>query len=682
MALMQTIVDSFSGLVNSVTGTGTARDKLTHARWQFARPLDDQLISLYRSTWIARKIVDIPIDDMLREGWTWQADSADMTKLEDEEKRLGLRAKLHQALKRDSVYGGGALIIGDGSENPELPLLPESVGKGGLRYLIVSGRGELHVERLVRRPGPDYGQPEIYVMTPMDGGPIRIHPSRVIPFSLLPIPSPLGVMSETEFWGDSSLAAVMRDIAAAVSGIAGTGRLMDELAVAYHKIAGFTERMAQSDGEEAIRRVISLMNQMKSSVNSVAMDAEDSVDVITANFSGIPDALRSLMQNVSGAADIPLTRFLGNSPDGMNSTGASDIRNYYDRLAGRRASYVEPGIAYLDQFLIRSALGREDDNIYRIWKPLWQLSETEQVDLDSKKLKAMQDLQASGIVHDHVVHEVTKTIMIDSPTFQGAEVAFDEAESMPDPEPDEVEEANTVVGKPLLRVVDELADAQQPRHPAGSSKGGQWTRSGGGGSVVAENYNTIDATKVASIVRERVFTASGVAAGDPESLLSDQDIASVVAYTQVSYVDVNESLRRDSLFDPDGRIGSMDNLRDFEVDLNSALGKLPDYEGVVHRGAGFITRSGAQEAFDQYSSKIGGTVSEKAFVSTSKSPEASREGQIRFVINSKTGKDVSRISLKGTAEEEVLFRSGSKFKVIAAKVIREGREYLVEMEEV
>lgn len=481
MALMQTIVDSFSGLVNSVTGTGTARDKSTYAKWQFARPLDDQLISLYRSTWIARKIVDVPIDDMLREGWTWQADKTDMTLLEEEEKRLGLRHKLHQALKRDAVYGGGAFIIGDGAANPEQPLVPDSIGKGGIQYLIVSGRGELHVERLVRRPGPDYGQPEIYVMTPMDGGTIRIHPSRVIPFSALPIPSPLGVMSESEFWGDSSLAAVMRDIAAAASGIAGTGRLMDELAVAYHKIAGFTERMAQSDGEDAIRRVINLMNQMKSSVNAVAMDAEDSVEVITASFTGIPDALRSLMQNVAGAADIPLTRFLGNSPDGMNSTGASDIRNYYDRLAGRRASFVEPGIAYLDQFLIRSALGKESPDIYRIWNPLWQLSEVEQVDLDAKKLKTMQDLQTAGIVHDHVVHEITKTMMIDSPTFQGAETAFDEAESMPDPEPEEVEQANTVAGKPQLRVVDEdLEDTTQPRHPAGSSKGGQWTKVGSG----------------------------------------------------------------------------------------------------------------------------------------------------------------------------------------------------------
>lgn len=159
MKLAQMIADSFSGLVNYVTGTGTVRDKITHARWQFARPQDEQLIALYRSTWIARKLVDVPISDMLREGWRWQAEEADITRLEEEERRLGLASKLKQALTRDAVYGGGALIIGDGAVDTAQPIVPERVGLSGIQYLIVSGRGELVVKELVRQPGPDYGKP-------------------------------------------------------------------------------------------------------------------------------------------------------------------------------------------------------------------------------------------------------------------------------------------------------------------------------------------------------------------------------------------------------------------------------------------------------------------------------------------------------------------------------------------
>jgi len=38
------------------------------------------------------------------------------------------------------------------------------------------------------------------------------------------------------------------------------------------------------------------------------------------------------MQLASGAADIPMTRLLGQSPAGMNATGDGDMRNYYDRI--------------------------------------------------------------------------------------------------------------------------------------------------------------------------------------------------------------------------------------------------------------------------------------------------------------------------------------------------------------
>lgn len=503
MKLAQMLTDSFSGLVNYVTGTGTARDKITHARWQFERPQDQQLLALYRSTWIARKLVDIPIADMLREGWRWQADEADITKLEEEERRLGVAQKLKEALTRDAVFGGGALILGDGTSDTAQPLLPESIGQGGLQYLIVAGRGELTVKELERVPGVDYGKPAMFELLPLQGRALQIHPTRVITFNAMPIPAPLGVLGEQDFWGDSRLAAVLRDIAAAMSGVAGTGRLMEELAITYHKIAGFTEKMAEKGGEEQVRRVISLMNQMKSSVQAVPIDKDDDIEVITASFAGIPEALRSLMQNVSGAGDIPLTRFLGSSPDGMNATGASDTRNYYDRLAGERQADIVPAMDYLDQFLIPSALGRQDDAVRRVWNPLWQLSEVEQVDLDAKKIKIMTDTNTAGIVHDHVVEQVTRTIMIDSPTFQGAEKAFEEADKMPEPEPEDVEEANQLQAgggqqppeRPRLQVVGDSGDVEdwsvedvkawmsQPRHPKGSSKGGQWS-----GGASQSNY--------------------------------------------------------------------------------------------------------------------------------------------------------------------------------------------------
>lgn len=438
------LFDSMSGLVNRITGTGTSRDKITAATWHFERPNDQQLMKLYRSTWVARKMVDIPVDDMLREGWTWQADGPDLTALEKLEADLGVMDRLRTALTRDSVYGGAAFIVGDGAVDTTQELVPDSIGKGGLKYILVVGPGELTFREIDYTPSLNYGKPKAYYLQLQDGHEVELHPSRVITFIGMPIAAPLGVKQEHDFWGDSRLSSVMRDIAAAMSGVAGTGRLMEELAITYYKITGLTERLVEKGGEEAVGRLVDMMSRMKSSINSVPMDAADDVEVITASFAGIPEALRSLMQNVSGAADIPLTRFLGSSPDGLNATGASDIRNYYDRLVGRRAAYVEPGMRRLDEFLIRSALGRYDETVWRVWHPMWQLSETEQVDLDSKKMKILVDTSAAGIAPEHVIAEVTRSAMIDSPTFIGAEKAYEEADEMPEPDPVEVESANSL----------------------------------------------------------------------------------------------------------------------------------------------------------------------------------------------------------------------------------------------
>ena len=69
--------DSLTGLVNKLTGTGTDRDKITAQEWFFTEPLPIQLRNSYRASWVCRKTVDAPVNDMLREGWTWQADEAD-----------------------------------------------------------------------------------------------------------------------------------------------------------------------------------------------------------------------------------------------------------------------------------------------------------------------------------------------------------------------------------------------------------------------------------------------------------------------------------------------------------------------------------------------------------------------------------------------------------------------------
>lgn len=464
MGIVHYLRDGMNGLVNRMTGAGTRRDPLAHNTYQFVKPGNSELEAIYRSNWIARKIVDIPIEDTLRQGWSWTADDAIITQIEAEEKRLNIRGVLMQSLTRDAIYGGSAFIMGTGERDLSSELDVESIGKGGLKYLTPFHAEDLHIEGLSREPDK-LGQPTMFVFKQENGQDLRIHPSRVISFCNRPVEKPLSRMQWEDYWGDSRLANVLSDISGASSALTGGARLMGELAIWTYKINGLADTISTVGGEESVQKLLTMATTLKASLNAVAFDAQDEVDIITANTSGIGETIRSFMQNVAGAADIPYTRFMSASPDGMNATGASDFRNYYDRLVGNRTARIDPQMEKFDQVFLRSALGRFDDKIYRSWKPLWQLSEVEQADLDVKKMTMFGSMLDKGLVHDHIIESVVHTTMIESATFPGAEEAIEEAKTIPDPREEEEEESTALPGgkKPGTA-------ANQPKAPAAEVK--------------------------------------------------------------------------------------------------------------------------------------------------------------------------------------------------------------------
>ena len=97
--------------------------------------------------------------------------------------------------------------------------------------------------------------------------------------------------------------------------------------------------------------------------------------------------------------------------------------------------------------------------------------------------------------------------------------------------------------------------------------------------------------------------------------------------------------------------------------LNEALAKLPKYEGFVMRGTNLPVSIRNQH-------QQGATVVYDAFTSTSTSHGFS--GQDQFLIYSKTGRPVMSIS-SISGEEEVLFQSGTRFRIISVR--NEGSHY-------
>ncbi|AWK03308.1 hypothetical protein HYN56_03360 [Flavobacterium crocinum] len=126
-------------------------------------------------------------------------------------------------------------------------------------------------------------------------------------------------------------------------------------------------------------------------------------------------------------------------------------------------------------------------------------------------------------------------------------------------------------------------------------------------------------------------------------------------YTDYGYDYLNKILR-------DG--GSMPEFGRY---LNSSLNKLESFKALCYRAI-ICNRSDLQKYYDAFAN--GSVVVEKSFWSCSKSKLIAwmfSESPL-FIIISKRGKDIEKISKFGGVgaqnEKEVLFMSGSKFKVL------------------
>ncbi|WFU07655.1 DUF1073 domain-containing protein [Rhizobium sp. CB3090] len=419
------------GLMSLASRMGTERDKA--ASVFYAQPIltDEQIIAAYRGSWLPRKIVDIPALDSCRKWRNWQAGSDQIGAIEAEERRLNLRGKVLEAAKKGRLFGGAALFIGTGDADPSRPLDAERVGKGGLKHLTVLTRRQLAAGEIERDPTSEwYGRPKFYTLTGVNGAQVAIHPSRLVIFNgaMAPDEDFGGALGQAG-WGESVLTAAFDAIKNADSTAANIASLIFEAKIDIIKVPQFSANIGNQAYEDAVLRRYTLANTIKGVNGTLILDSEEEYDSKSAPLAGLTDILMAFMQIVSGAADIPVTRLLGQSPAGLNATGDGDMKNYHDRIQAIQELDFTPAMSRLDECLIRSATGARDPEIYATWAPLEQMSEKEKADIFKTKADAARALVGSSsgqeIIPRQALSEALVNTFVEDGALPGLEAAIE-----------------------------------------------------------------------------------------------------------------------------------------------------------------------------------------------------------------------------------------------------------------
>src|SRR5580704_3504076 len=455
-------------LINLVTNFGTSRDPTVGAHWNLKLLNRNDVEQAYRSDWIARRIVDAPAEDSCREWRLWQANQNQIEKIEDLEEKLKIQMKTKQAILRARLYGGAGMGLGVDQGEAKDPLDLEKVGKDDLKFVVVLNRYELMAgPRIYNVESPWYTQPEYFTAaTPLFGfygeegstypgtsnrgnykpgdtqrqvtpvsGMVQIHPSRVVQFYGNELPDwrlvPLGGL-----WGDSVLQTcedVLKDFGMSVGGIA---NMINDAKLDVIKIPQLTQNLSNAASSNKLLTRLMVANQSKSVINSLLLDKEEEWERIQTSFGSLPEIMREFMTLLAGAAEMPMSRIFGQSPRGLGGAsggaGEQDTKNYYDNISSKQKTVYTPAMKYLDEVLIRSALGRRDPNIHYDWAPLYLPDPKETAAVQKSKADTLQVHVNMGLFNEDALRKAAVNQIGEDKVYAGWEDAIEEFGEEPD----------------------------------------------------------------------------------------------------------------------------------------------------------------------------------------------------------------------------------------------------------
>jgi len=388
------------GFQNYATGAGTNIDKTEYSFFTPTRLSNkNELETLYVQSWAAGKFIDIPIDDMFIRWREFEdMENSDIEKIQKAELEFDIIEKLSCAMKAGNLYGTGLMILITKEAPMDTPLNVNRLQIGDLQNIIVVDRFDATVKNKKYDPlSKRFGLPEMYRINLRRGGNIDVHASRILRFDGKKSLSQNNWQSYDEDWGVPLILPVIAEIMQDANVNKGVAYLVNEASVGVQKIEDFADAVSGGpDAEMTLQDRMEAMTLARSIYRTVFMDKEESFERVSVAFAGLPEIIDRNAKRLAAAANIPATRFWGQSPVGMNATGESDMANYAISIAAAQKKQLTKSLDLLDSILSKHA-GITEKVKYN-FPSLIDISDSDQADVFLKKAQAIAPLVLQGII--------------------------------------------------------------------------------------------------------------------------------------------------------------------------------------------------------------------------------------------------------------------------------------------
>ena len=350
----------------------------------------ERLTAMYRESWLTMRIIDMPSEDMTR-AWYRLSTSLPEEALRDLrrlEAKQSVRQEITNAIRWARLYGGSlaVMVIRGEEDRLDRPLDTEMLLPDCFQGLLVLDRAQgiqPSAELVADLDDPDFGLPLSYTVNLETGAwkTVTIHHSRVLRFIGRELPQMEAVREN--YWGASEMEHIQDELQKRSAASANIAQLIFQANITTLKMSDYGEVLNTGTDEQRrnVEEVMGYENRFRTSYGLQLLSKDDSLENHIYSFAGLSGIYEQFMMDMAGAAEIPATRLFGRSPQGMNATGESDLRNYYELISQMQERHLRPALEKLLPVMAISCWGYVPEDLEIVFEPVMTVNPAERAEL-------------------------------------------------------------------------------------------------------------------------------------------------------------------------------------------------------------------------------------------------------------------------------------------------------------
>jgi phage-related protein (TIGR01555 family) len=361
---------------------------------------------MWQTSWEARKIVSIPVDDSLRKPFILKGISEQSSKtLQAAFKRLQLTTILKRSLKLERLLGGCLTFMGldSDTEDASEKYHPRR-HKAKLRFLNAIPISRISRMNWDTNPlSENYMRPDVFFVNNE-----QVHVSRCLLWDGEPLFDPndfalTNYRANLAGFGNSVFGCLFDDIIFACGSRQAAFQLIQINNAIIAAVSDLQDLSGTPAGQKNLQRVRDIANNL-SAYRAAVVDGEKvQLSNLSSSFGSVPELLMTYLQVLSAASDIPASRFLSQAPGGLSTDDRAGLENYYNKIDAFQHERITPQLLRLCDVIGYTEIStwdQERDTLEIEWPPLWNETAKEQAERASLTIDNVLKLVDSALMGD------------------------------------------------------------------------------------------------------------------------------------------------------------------------------------------------------------------------------------------------------------------------------------------